>query len=126
MRVLPNRCRRYLTDRKLRFEEHGESDQKAIIIRGFVLPAGRFDASLADVLLLLPNCYPDGPPDMFYTLPWLRLAGSASYPFRADQPLEFQGHRWQRWSRHNNEWRPGVDGIWTMIKRIETALECTT
>jgi hypothetical protein len=32
------------------------------------------------------------------------------------------GHNWQRWSRHNNSWRPGVDGLHTMIKRIEHAL----
>jgi len=60
---------------------------------------------------------------MFYALLWLTLVPSQRYPRQADQPLNFSGQKWQRWSRHSNEWRPGVDGIWTMLKRVETALE---
>ena len=126
MSVLPMKCRRYLTGRGVRFEEHEEAGQKAVIVKGFRLPAGRFDVPLADILILLPSGYPDCPPDMFYTLPWLTLAGTNRYPNAAGTSQEFHRHSWQRWSRHNNEWRPGVDGIWTMIKRVETALECAT
>ena len=124
MSVLPMKCRRYLVKRGSRFEEHEEGGQKAVIVKQFGLPPGRFDAPEADILILLPSGYPDCPPDMFYTLPWLKLAGSNRYPNAADASLAFQGHNWQRWSRHNNEWRTGVDGIWTMLKRVETALEC--
>lgn len=124
MSVLPMKCRRYLTERGIRFEEYEESGQKTVIVKQFGLPAGRFDAPSADILILLPCGYPDSPPDMFYALPWLKLAASNRYPNRADVSLEFQGRNWQRWSRHNSEWRAGVDGIWTMLKRVETALEC--
>ena len=124
MSVLPIKCRRYLVERGIRFEEHENGGQKAVIVKGFGLPSGRFDAPTADILILLPSGYSDSPPDMFYTLPWLRLAGSNRYPNRADISFMFQGRKWQRWSRHNNEWRAGVDGIWTMLKRVETALEC--
>lgn len=123
MSVLPMKCRRYLVKRGVPFEEHEEGDQKAVILKAFALPTGRFDAPSADILVLLPSGYPDTPPDMFYVTPWLKLASSNSYPNRADQSFEFGRRNWQRWSRHNNEWRTGVDGIWTMIKRIETALE---
>ena len=123
MSGLPMKCRRYLTERGIRFEEHEEGGQKAVIVKEIRLPSGRFDAPAADILILLPSGYPDSPPDMFYTLPWLKLTASSRYPNRADSSLEFQGHNWQRWSRHNNEWRTGVDGIWTMLKRVETALE---
>ena len=126
MAVLPMKCRRYLVSRGIRFEEHEEGRQKAVTLKEFALPSGHFDASAADILILLPSGYPDAPPDMFYTMPWLRLASSNGYPNKADQPFEFCGNRWQRWSRHNNEWRAGTDGIWTMIKRIETALEQAT
>ena len=124
MSMLPMKCRRYLAERGIGFEEHEEHGQKAVIVKEFGLPPGRFDAPAADILILLPDGYPDCPPDMFYTLPWLKLAASSRYPNRADVSFEFQGRCWQRWSRHNNEWRTGVDGIWTMLKRVETALEC--
>ena len=66
--------------------------------------------------------YPDVPPDMFHTMPWVKLTPDGRYPTAADQPVIFAGQQWQRWSRHNNEWRAGVDGIWTMLKRIDNAL----
>lgn len=123
MAVLPSHCRRYLSERGVAFEELEEGGYKALVLKRFGLPTGRFDAPSADILILLPAGYPDNPPDMFYTMPWLRLAPSNRYPIRADQPFDFRQHRWQRWSRHNTQWRPGVDGIWTMLKRVETALE---
>ena len=123
MAVLPLKCRRYLIERGITFEEIEEGAQKAIILRDFALPPGHFDAPVADILILLPGGYPDNPPDMFHAQPWLRLAPSNHYPNAADQPVNFNGQNWQRWSRHNNAWRSGVDGIWTMIKRIETALK---
>jgi len=121
--VLPSQCRRYLDKRGVLFDEVEEDGHKAVVLKQFGLPTGRFDAPSADILILLPSGYSDSPPDMFYVIPWLKLMLSNRYPVRADQPFDFHGYRWQRWSRHNNEWRPGVDGIWTMLKRIETALE---
>lgn len=122
MAVLPIKDRRYLTHRGIPFEEIDEP-QKAVVLKGFELPPDRFDAANANILILLPASYPDCSPDMFYAMPWLRLAGSNNYPRAADASLGFQGQNWQRWSRHNDAWRPGIDGIWTMVKRLETALE---
>lgn len=124
---LPSRCRNYLEGRDIAFEIVEDGSQKGVVLRQFPLPKGRFDAAAADILILLPAGYPDVPPDMFYASPWLRLIPANCYPKAADQPIAFKGQRWQRWSRHNNTWRPGADGIWTMVKRIETALrEATT
>jgi hypothetical protein len=122
MAVLPMKCRRYLTARGIRFEEIEEGGSKAVIFRGLALPPGRFHVSVADFLVILPAGYPDNPPDMFHAIPWLKLVSANRYPKAADRPVAFAGQSWQRWSRHNNAWRPGVDGIWTMLKRIETAL----
>ena len=72
MAALPMKCRRYLTERGIAFEEVADGSQQAVILRGFALPPGRFNTSAADILVLLPA---------------------------------------------------GVDGIWTMLKRIEAALE---
>lgn len=120
--VLPMKCRRYLADRGMAFEEVRDGQQRAVVLRGFALPVGRFDAATADILIYLPAGYPDSAPDMFYCQPWLRLVPANHYPRAADQPQPFRGVPWQRWSRHNAAWRPGVDGIWTMVKRIENAL----
>lgn len=122
MAVLPIRDRHYLTERGIAFEEV-DGNEKGVIFPGYVLPAGRFDQAKADILVLLPPGYPDVRPDMFFAIPWIKLARSSQYPRAADQPREYQGRRWQQWSRHNNQWRPGVDGIWTMLRRIDTALE---
>jgi len=123
MALLPLKCRRYLNERGLAHEEVEVDGQKAVIFRGFPLPLGRFNETQADILILLPASYPDAAPDMFYALPWLRLVPTQQFPRAADQPVNFQGAAWQRWSRHNETWRPGSDGIWTMLKRVEVALE---
>ncbi len=123
MSFLPARDRDYLESKGIKYEEHEEGGQKGVILKARPLPAGRFDAEQADILILLPSGYPDAAPDMFYLLPWVKLANGGHYPRAADQPFQFRGESWQRWSRHNKEWRPGTDGIWTMLKRVEFALQ---
>jgi hypothetical protein len=123
MSFLPAADLEYLNSKEIAFQEVEEPGKKAIILKDRPLPHGRFDTAKANVLILLPKGYPDVAPDMFYLLPWVKLVPSNSYPNKADRPLQFAGQTWQRWSRHNKEWRPGIDGIWTMIKRVEDALE---
>ncbi len=122
MSVLPTRCRRHLVERNIAFDEV-DGPQKGIILKSYEVPRPLFDADRADILILLPDGYPDVRPDMFFVMPWLRLVPSGAYPKAADQPFEFAGRNWQRWSRHQDQWRPGIDGIWTMLRRIDAALE---
>ena len=122
MGFLPTDDCNYLTSKGISFEEAEDRSQKGIILREYSLPAGSFDVSTVDILIMLPAGYPDVPPDMFHTIPWIKLATDGRYPRAADQPVVFVDQNWQRWSRHNQEWRIGVDGIWTMLKRIEYAL----
>lgn len=123
MEFLPKKCQQYLAKRGLVHEQLEEGAQKVVILRDVKLPEGKYDAAQADILIVLPPGYPDCAPDMFYAMPWLRLNTTRAYPRAADQSVGFKGLQWQRWSRHNTAWRPGVDGIWTMVKRIEEALE---
>ena len=125
MSFLPSDDRQYLNDHKFAYHEITDGSQKAIILSDFGLPECKFQVQKASVLILLPPGYPDVPPDMFHTLPWLQLTSSGQYPYRADQPVKFNGESWQRWSRHSGEWRPGTDGIRTMIQRVEHALRET-
>ena len=123
MNVLPSTDRRYLEHRGSTSREVRDDRQAGVILNGVSLPVGKFQVPEADILILFQAGYPDVSPDMFYVMPWLRLAPSGRYPKAADQRQRFDGRDWQRWSRHNTNWRAGKDGIWTMIKRIEHALE---
>ena len=123
MGLLPETDREYLASKGIIFEEVEKDGQKAVVLKDRPLPGERFDTKIVDVLILLPSGYPDVGPDMFYLLPWVKIVPANSFPKAADQPLDFCGKRWQRWSRHNNEWRSGIDGMRTMIKRVEHALE---
>lgn len=123
MSFLPARDREYLESKGIEYEEHEEGGHKGVILKAHPLPAGRFDTEKADILILLPSGYPDAAPDMFYLSPWVKLTNGGRYPRKADQPFKFKDRSWQRWSRHNREWRPGADGIRTMLKRVDFALQ---
>ncbi len=126
MAFLPSKCRRYLYDKGWVFNEIENDKQKGIILRDFLLPADRYDAERADILIILPPNYPDVPPDMFYAHPFLKLKEGDKEPRATNARHQFADRTWQRWSRHAKDWRPGIDGIWTMLKRVETALEGAT
>lgn len=123
MGFLPPKDREYLEAKGITFEGQEDGGNQGVVFKAMRLPEGRFDSPTADVLILLPSGYPDAPPDMFYLLPWVKVVDGQRYPRAADQPFAFGGQSWQRWSRHCGDWRPGADGIWTMLKRIEHALK---
>lgn len=120
---LPQGDQRYLEEHGLSVCSASEGNEKGVILSKFPLPAGKFQVDHAEVLIIVPAGYPDVPPDMFYVDPWLTLATTGRHPERADQAKAFAGRRWQRWSRHNKEWRPGVDALRTHIRRVIKALE---
>lgn len=123
MSFLPEEDRRYLAEKGIAYEEREADGQRGVILPNFRVPGSHLDAQTVKLLILIPPGYADVPPDMFHTDPWLKLAANSSYPRAANVAVNFGGINWQRWSRHNPEWRPGVDGIWTMLKRVDHALE---
>lgn len=123
MSILPSKDRCYLASRDIAYREVEQGGQKGVVLTDFPLPDGKFQVSRADILIVLPPGYPDTPPDMFYAVPHLLLVTGNRAPRATQARLNFEGQNWQRWSRHNNQWRPGSDGLWTMLKRVETALE---
>lgn len=120
--ILPQADQRYISEHELEVQDAIQGAQKGIIFKRYPLPLGLFDSESADVLVVLPSGYPDTAPDMFFVEPWLKLRQTNAYPEKADGAHEFAGRRWQRWSRHNDAWRRGVDGIQTMLRRIDRAL----
>jgi hypothetical protein len=123
MSFLPERDRLYLKQHAVDYRESTNGKHKGIVLSDFTLPIGLYNIPKADILILLPQGYPDVPTDMFYLFPWVTLAQAAKYPKAADQPFQFDSKSWQRWSRHNNEWRVGIDGIHTTLIRMTTALK---
>ena len=119
---LPEKDRRYLADQDLVYEEVNQGGQKALIFRNYALPTGVLDHAVADLLVLLPASWPDTGTDMFYLFPWVKVARTKAYAKRADQSHSFHDRDWQRWSRHNEAWRRGRDGIWTVLRRVDAAL----
>ncbi|WP_019998660.1 multiubiquitin domain-containing protein [Aureimonas ureilytica] len=119
---LPPRDAEYLAARGIAYEDGSDAGQAGVILKDFPLPPEKFSSDKGDILIILPPGYPDSPPDMFYCSPWLTLRSSGAEPRAASVQHSFRGEVWQRWSRHNTAWRPGVDGIQTMVKRIERAL----
>ena len=120
--ALPSKDQTYLSDHGYEFEVVTEGRNTGIILKALPLPEGKFDHETADILILLPSGYPDCPPDMFYVSPKVTLAGTGQVPKACKKEHHFAGRVWQRWSRHNNAWRPGVDGLQTMVARVRTAL----
>ena len=120
--ALPSKDQVFLADHGYDFDVHVEGSNTGIVLKSVTLPVGKFCHETADVLILLPKGYPDCSPDMFYVSPKLTLAGTGQVPKACTVEHRFGGRIWQRWSRHNNAWRPGVDGLRTMVARVQSAL----
>jgi hypothetical protein len=92
-----------------------------VVIREYPLPAG-YAPSCADLLLRLPQGFPDAAPDMFWFCPDVSYATGGVPPATGDR-LEYDGRIWQRWSRHlATAWRPGIDNLQTYLRLIRTDL----
>lgn len=125
---LPEFDREYLVAKGHQFEEKPDANRNGLIIRNYELPKGKFNHERADLLILIPQGYPDTRPDMWYFFPAILLAPSNRPARQTQATINFEGKTWQRWSRHYpaNEWRPGIDGIHTYLKKIDTALATAT
>lgn len=120
--ALPSSDQTFLAGQGYDFDVVVEGGTTGIVLKSVMLPVGKFNSEMADLLILLPRGYPDCPPDMFYVSPKLTLAGLGKIPKACEVEHRFGGRVWQRWSRHNNAWRPGIDGLRTMVARVQTAI----
>ncbi len=70
---LPEFDREYLSEKGLNFEEKN-SGGKGLIIRNLILPEGKYNHHSSDLLILIPQGYPEVKPDMWYFYPSILLA----------------------------------------------------
>ena len=125
MSFIPELDRIYLKDKSYQYKEVNDNGKKGVILNNFSLPENKYDNDKVDLLILLPQGYPDIPPDMFYLHPGVKLQPELKLAKATQVNINFEQKQWQRWSRHfpKEEWRPGIDGIHTYLKKIETALK---
>jgi len=120
--LLPAADVEHLYHRGLRFRAVMEGHFVALVISDYALPSG-YDHDVVDLLIRLPALgYPDVKPDMWWTLPWVKVVASNAFPQSAETPQPFEGQSWQRWSRHSSVWRPGVDGLATFLGQVDREL----
>lgn len=122
---LPEFDRDYLLEKGYQFEEKIDANRNGLILRNWLLPVGKYNLLTSDLLILISNGYPEVRPDMWYFNPAILLAPSNRLARQTQANINFEGKVWQRWSRHYpaNEWRSGIDGIHTYLKKVQTALE---
>ncbi len=125
MSFLPEFDQNYLQEKGCNFREELNNGHKGLIISDFVLPVEKYDRDKVDLLILLPKGYPDISPDMFYLFPAVVLMPGKQTAKAANVKFNFESKEWQRWSRHSPgpTWRPGIDGLHTYLKKVETALQ---
>lgn len=113
----------YLNDKGYSFELVGEGEGGCLIVKGYLLAAGKYDADNVDLLICIPKGYNDGKLDNFYVRPHIRLKQTGQWPDRADVFETHAGQNWQRFSRHLPQWRAGIDCLQTFMPLISKELQ---
>lgn len=96
---------------------------RAVVIRGYPIPAG-YNVTTADVQLRLDAGYPDTQIDMVYFSPPIQRADGKAIAATNIEP--FDGTQWQRWSRHRtavNPWVAGQDNIERHLMLVDDWLQ---
>jgi len=91
-----------------------------VIFHDFPFPA-QYTPRQASLMVRLPAGYPNANPDMFWTKPDVKLTNGA-FPQNADYH-DPSAEGWQRWSRHDNSWRAGIDNLRTKMASVRRELE---
>lgn len=117
----PEEDERFLKNLGLDAKLVREGNQRWLIIKDYLLPAG-YNRSQADVAILIHPQYPQVQLDMIYIHPALsRIDGKVIGQLTSQQ---IDGRSFQRWSRHRNAenpWVPGDDNIET---HLDLMMDC--
>lgn len=127
--LLLNEDYEMLRERGIVWEE--DRVKRFFVFKGFQLPAGLYTQESVDVLVQIPANYNLDGTDMLWLAPRLERTSGKAVPEQAEigssNNLHHAGVEFCRWSRHwthdHNRWRPGVDAIETILRRVIWALE---
>lgn len=119
----------FLEERGISFVE--EEAQRFFVIQHYKLPQGLYEQDSCDVMIVIPQNYPQAGNDMFWTSPRLIRRDGKVIPqtneLGGGDNRQFQGKEFCRWSRHWNRglsvWRPDQDRIVTILRRLDWAFK---
>ena len=117
--ALPQEDLEWLDRVPSRFELVAEGGVLRVVLYDFPVSPG-YQLRRADVNVRIESGYPDTQIDMVYVHPALQRADGK--PIAAISADEFDGRRWQRWSRHRtaeNPWRPAIDNLATHFGLVD-------
>ena len=118
--LLPELDVEFLNEKNFDCEVVQVGGEVRVIINDFPFPA-QYSPRTARLMLRLPSGYPNANPDMFWTSPDVKLL-NGNLPLNANY-YDPSADNWQRWSRHDNSWRPGTDDLRTKIASVRRELE---
>lgn len=121
--MLPERDEEYLKSKGFKYTLTPSGNEIMLVFPDFPVSSPPHNRCNVDLLVRLPPGYPNANPDMFWVVPELRLA-NGQHPEAASTFETHLGRQWQRFSRHykGDQWRAGVDGIWTHLNFIQREL----
>lgn len=118
-----------LKERNLTYEE-SDAD-RFFIFTQFLLADGMYNVNRCEALVVIPQNYNQDGNDMFWTYPHLQRVDGVPIPAVNNPGVgdnrSWMGREFCRWSRHWNpsgrgRWRPGVDDIISIYRRVDWAL----
>lgn len=112
----------YLEEKGWRHTLHEQGATTLLVIHDYELPAG-FTEETVELLIEIPDTYPDAKLDMFWLYPIVRIAANNAEPRATSDRRDFDGKSWQRFSRHLNNWRPESDSLQTYLVWLRRHLE---
>ena len=113
----------WLTRSPYLFELVAEHNVLRVVLYDFPIPNG-YQQAHADINVRIESGYPDSEIDMVYVYPALQRVDGR--PIAAISSNNFDGKKWQRWSRHRtqaNPWRSGTDNLATHFGLVENWFE---
>ncbi len=116
MALIPQADEDYLKDRSFDYDLNAFGNEVHLILRNWAFPEAYNPRSAELLIRILPG-YPLSQLDMFWTTPDIKLA-SGAWPQASEVHETYAGRTWQRWSRHTQEWRAGIDNLRTFIAAI--------
>lgn len=122
--LIPEIDRDFLHEKGYEFQVIPEDKSLYLILNNFSLPSSFYNPSTVDLLIVIPESYPNAQLDMFWTHPDVKLL-NGNWPLNSDNHQIYCGQNWQRWSRHfqgEAPWRVGIDNIRSFLSTIRKEL----
>ena len=123
MFTLPESDSDFLGNSNYSWETVKAGGTQRVIIYDYPIPPG-YNIESAALNLRIESSYPDVQIDMVYLSP--PLMRSDNKAIKAATMVDFDGKKWQQWSRHRtgkNPWRPGIDDISTHLLLVNEWLK---